>query len=328
MNKRKWKIISKKPYKLLIAVLVIASLMGMSYGAFTDQITIGGTISIKPPDRPEPPIENKIMGEVMIHKVKDDTGYKYYIKAGSTKCMHEEIENKGKGECSKVGDFMCPYHSAGRGIAFRYPVKVEAEKQKITNITGTCIFTMKPKGADKPIYTITANIGMGNTQFVKKGDKFLNINEMFTGDYGTDLEPNVLYILESDVVTFNTQLHEDASISVLPAEFIDYYERNALNELEVTAELNYDIYINKIKDETYSGTLTQVLDVGNWYENRYSSFIQQRFPGVFFTTPPALTIVPPAHTLPPDITLPEVTTKPQLDIMLLPELYEDNPSGE
>lgn len=323
MNKRKWKIISKKPYKLLIAVLVIASLMGMSYGAFTDQLNIGGFISIKLPDKPDKPdVNHGIKGEIMITDAPD-----YYIKAGSTTCPHEAI----KGECKKRKEGTCTYHNAGRGISFRYPIKAE-EAATITKIDGICRFEMRAKDNSSISYKMAQNIESYNTQVIyKKGEGYLDIDKEASGANIT-LEEGGEYILESDVLCFDTQLKEDTQEDVDPDAKLDdnfkkYYEEDRLDELEVEAILEYNIYINESNtpDLNLSGKLTQVLSVGKYYEERYSS--SPKSLGMY-TTQPALTIVPPTHTLPPDITLPEVTTNPQLDIMLLPELYEDNPSGE
>ena len=310
MNKRKWNIISKKPYKLLIAVLVIASLMGMSYGAFTDQITIGGTISIKPPNRPAPPIDHKITGDIMITP-------DYWVQAGGKLCHHKETGMPCPGRPQ------CIYYEYGKGIIFRYPIQSVSQEigMKITSINGQCRFELRVKGQSEPIQVFKATIGDIDSQIIKEGDTYLQAKSAI----GQTLTPGTEYVIESNIHNFNTALNGDSEGHAvqLNEEFRKYYP-NQLNQLEVVANLNFKIGYKTLGGQTgiIEDSMEQILSVGTVYTRDEGPTTQ------FMTTPPALTIVPPTHTLPPDITLPEVTTNPQLDIMLLPELYEDNPSGE
>ena len=311
MSKRKWRNISNKPHRLLIAVIGIASLMGVSYASFSDQLAISNAITVELPDKPdEPPADNKIAGNIMV-------GSGNYIQYGISSCIHAE-ENK---PCPTKD---CPHKNGGKGLAIREPILMPYTIDNgITGVQGEATFIIRekvPTGSGK-VQKITSTFSNVYTdiQILKENGEYLVVDHNNT--VNRKLVKDSTYVLEIDVGKYNTGVGNistelinalrsylnDASGEPIPAG-------STIDGLEVEATISYQLTFadgshlcsengeKRFHDDPNCRAKvvrTQILSIIKSPEYTYRSVQGAASSGIYIA-PPGVSFLPEL-TAPPDI---------------------------
>ena len=239
MSKRKWRNISNKPHRLLIAVVGIASIMGVSYASFSDQLVISPSITVELPDKPdEPPADNKIAGNIMV-------GSGNYIQYGLSSCIHAE---EGK-PCP--GNTDCPHKGGGKGLAIREPILMPYTIEGgITGVQGEATFIIREKvptgpGKEQKI-TSTFSNAYTDIQILKENGEYLKVDHDNT--VNRELVKDSTYVLEIDVGKYNTGVGNISTelITALRSYLNDAEGKpipagSIIDDLEVEATISYQL---------------------------------------------------------------------------------------